>query len=333
MTVTGEPGLVSVVVASYNHAAYLPQRMESLLAQTYAPIEILVIDDRSPDNSVEVLQRYAGDPRVRLIVRETNGGWVTVSNQGVQMARGEYVIFANCDDACEPTMVERLVEGMRRSPTTGISFCRSLLVDERSRVIGDDYEIRESSFRTRCRADTVLTGVEMRQFLFESCVIPNLSAALIRRECFETVGLLSGAYRVVCDWDLFFRIFERYDASYIAEPLNWFRQHATTIRSSTKERVVYDEYLRLLLPQVHRVPMTALSRLRARVRVMSIWSLHLVSPQVGGLRDFPHHAALVLAHDPAALLLLPVALVRRVHQVIQTLLRGRPSPRAMAAVA
>jgi glycosyltransferase involved in cell wall biosynthesis len=319
------PGLVSIVVASYNHATYLPQRMESLLAQTYADIEIIVIDDRSPDNSVEVLQRYADHPKVQLVIRENNGGWVTVSNQGVQIARGEYVLFANCDDACEPTMVAELVAGMRRSPTVGISFCRSLLVDERSAVIGDDFRIREPAFRERCREDTVLTGAEMRRFLFESCVIPNLSAALIRRECFETAGLLSGEYRVVCDWDLFFRIFERYDASYIAAPLNWFRQHATTIRSSTKERIVYDEYLRLLLPQVHRVPMTVGARLRARLQVMAIWSLHLVAPRVSGLRDFPHHAALVLSLDPVSLLVLPVALLRRAAQVLRTIAGGHPA--------
>lgn len=333
MSDPGVPGLVTIVVASYNHAAYLPQRMESLLEQSYDRIEILVIDDRSPDDSVEILQRYAGDARVRLVVRETNGGWVAVSNQGVQMARGEYVLFANCDDACEPTMVERLVEGMRRSPTTGISFCRSLLVDERSRVMGDDFTIRESAFRERCRSDTVLTGVEMRRFLFDSCVIPNLSAALIRRECFETAGLLCADYRVVCDWDLFFRIFERYDASYIAAPLNWFRQHATTIRSSTKDRIVYDEYLRLLLAQVGRVPMTFAGRMRARGQVMSIWALHLVAPRIAGVRDFPHHAAIVAAHDPIALMTLPLALLRRCAQVLRALLGRPPSQLGAAATA
>ena len=91
---TPVPGLVSLVVASYNHARYLPRRMESLIAQTYPDLEILVIDDCSPDNSVEVLRRYADHPRVQLIEREQNGGWVAVSNQGLALARGELVLFA-----------------------------------------------------------------------------------------------------------------------------------------------------------------------------------------------------------------------------------------------
>lgn len=65
-----KPGLVSVVVASYNHAEFLVRRMESLIGQTYQDIEILVIDDCSPDNSVEVLRRYESHPKVKLVISE-----------------------------------------------------------------------------------------------------------------------------------------------------------------------------------------------------------------------------------------------------------------------
>jgi glycosyltransferase involved in cell wall biosynthesis len=320
---TPRPGLVSVIVASYNYARYLPRRMESLLAQTYDNIEIIVIDDRSPDNSVEVLRRYESDPRVRLVVREENGGWVTVSNQGVELANGEFVLFGNCDDDCDPRMIERLVAGIRNHPSAGISFCRSLLVDENGRSLGDDFSAREAAFRERCATDTLLSGAEMSRFLFESCVIPNLSAALFRRECFTTAGYLSPEYRVVCDWDLFFRVAQRYDVFYVAEPLNFFRQHATTIRSSTRDRVVYAEYLRLLLPQVHEVALTGRERWHARRQVMAIWMLHLIAPSFAGVRDFWYHLKLVLQYDPAALVMLVPAAFRRFGQVISRLVNGR----------
>ena len=103
------PGLVSVIVASYNHERFLQRRMDSLIAQTYQPLEILVIDDCSPDHSVDVLRRYEAHLKVRLIIRETNGGWAAVSNQGVDLTSGEFVLFANCDDDCDPRMIERLV--------------------------------------------------------------------------------------------------------------------------------------------------------------------------------------------------------------------------------
>lgn len=323
MSGTPIPGLVSIVVASYNHARFLDRRMESLLAQTYKDVEILVIDDRSPDHSVEVLQKYATHPKVRLILRQENGGWVAVSNQGIELAKGEFVIFANCDDACEPEMVERLHASLAATPSAGVAFCRSVLIDERGRELGDDYSIRESAFRYRCQSDTVLRGVEMLRFLMDSCVIPNLSAALIRRECFDAVGLLSAEYRVCCDWDLFLRIFSRYDACYISAPLNHFRQHETTIRSRTNARTLYDEYLRLLLPHVRRLQAGPIGRFRARRQIMSLWALHLVAPSPDGFRDFFHHLNIVRRLDPAALLSLPAALMRRVVEVAGKVVNGR----------
>ena len=104
------PDLVSIVVASYNHAAHLERRLESLISQTYHNIEILIIDDCSPDNSVEVLRQYEPHPKVKLVVRETNAGWVTVFNQGIEMSSGEFILFANCDDDCDPCLIENLVK-------------------------------------------------------------------------------------------------------------------------------------------------------------------------------------------------------------------------------
>ncbi len=304
-------GWVTAVVASYNHAGFLAQRMDTLLAQTYENLQILVIDDCSTDHSLEVLRRYQSHPNVTLIVREVNGGWAAVSNQGLEMAAGEFIIFANCDDACDPQMIQRLVDAMTGNPTAGITFCRSLLVDEHDTELGDDFAIREPSFRARCATDTLLTGSEMGRFLLHSCVIPNLSAALIRTACFSVVGNLSSSYRVCCDWDLYFRIVARYDVVYVAEALNRFRQHRTTIRSMTKDRVVYEEYFRLLLSQIQLLDLNFCERCHFRLHVMYLWAMHLLTPSLRGLRNFPYHLHRVVALDPlATLFLLPSLLIR-----------------------
>lgn len=316
MSIPVKPGLVSVVVASYNHAEFLGRRMESLTNQTYQDIEILVIDDCSSDNSIEVLRKYESHPKVKLVIRGNNGGWVTVSNQGVEMTSGEFVIFANCDDDCESGMIERLVAAMKIHPSAGIAFCRSLFVDENDQVIGNDYADRERSFRTRCSTDALLTGKIMSRFLMHSCVIPNLSAALFRRECFNTVGNLSSAYRVCCDWDLFFRIVERYDVAYIAEPLNRFRQHKNSIYNATKERVIYEEYIRLLLGQLRSIDLTRVERNRYRTRVMYLWAVHLMAPSLNGLRDFPYHLRQVFHWDPLSLIFLSLGLGLRFGEVL-----------------
>mgnify|MGYP001603780498 CR=1 FL=1 len=306
------PGLVSVVVASYNHAEYLSRRMDGLINQTYPNIEILVIDDCSPDHSVAVLRRYQSHPNVRLVLREKNGGWVTVSTQGVEMTFGEYVIFANCDDDCDPRMIERLVKSMEMNPGAGVAFCRSLMVDEQDQVMGDDFVIRERSFRQRCAADTLIPRREMSRYLLHSCIIPNLSAALIRRKCFDSVGALSHDYRACSDWDLFFRISDRFDCSYVAEPLNKFRQHKTTIRSATKGRVTHEEFFRLLLSQLKRIELNPLERCKFRYHVMYLWAVELIRPSISGAANFPYHFKQILSLDPASLFFLVPAIAGRI---------------------
>ena len=311
MSTTIEPGLVTVVVASYNHARYLKRRMDSLLAQTYRQLEILVIDDRSPDNSVEILRTYEADPRVKLIVREQNGGWVAVSNQGAELARGEFLLFGNCDDACDPRLVERLVDAMHKHPSAGIAFSRSVFTDENDRVIGDDFATRERDFRRLCQHDVLIPAARMSRFLLDSCAIPNLSAALFRNRCFADVGMLSPNYRVCSDWDLYFRIAASYDVAYVAEPLNQFRQHEATIRSVTKERVINDETLSLLLREIRALDLSFLERCKYRTHAMYIWALHIISPSWSGLRNFPYLARRVFTLDPPSLLFLLPGLAKR----------------------
>lgn len=308
---SGTRGLVSVIVASYNHASYLRRRMDGLIKQTYPNIEIIVIDDRSPDNSVEILREYERHPKVRLIVREQNGGWVTVSNQGVSLANGEYIIFANCDDDCEPRMIERLVDALQKHPSAGVSFCRSLMVDADSHVMGDDFAVREPEFRERCATDTLIPRDEMRRFLMHSCVIPNLSAALMRRTVFEQAGALSHDYRACSDWELFFRQVDHCDFAYVAEPLNHFRQHKATIRSATKGRITYDEFFRVLLGQIRFPGFSWLERSNFRLHVMYLWAIELLRPAASGWVNFPHHLGLIATLDWKSLLFLPLAILKR----------------------
>lgn len=317
----GVPGLVSVIVASYNHAEYLARRMDSLIGQTYDPMEILVIDDGSTDGSVSVLERYKAHPKVRLIIRERNGGWVAVSRQGIDTAAGEFILFAQCDDDCRPDLIERLVAAMRRYPSAGITFCRSLLVDEHGRTLGDDFIVREPAFRHRCVTDTLLNKDEMGRFLLHSCVIPNISAALIRRECFTSLGYLSAEYRACNDWEFFFRVVTRYDVGYVSEPLNLFRQHATTIRSMMNGRATYEEFFRLLLGQILRLDLSLFERCRYRTHIMYLWAMHLLSPSQKGFRNFPFHLKQVLSLDPAALLFLLPGLFLRGARVLGKFLR------------
>lgn len=316
-------GLVTVVVTSYNHSEFLIRRMESLLKQTYENIQILVIDDCSTENNVEILRQYEANPKVRMVLHNQNMGLVPAMNQGIELSSGEFVLIAQCDDDCDPSMIERLVGALNTHPSAGIAFCRSQLIDENDRALGDDFSIRERSFRIRCHEDTLLSGAEMNRFLLYSCVIPNMSALLMRRDCIAAVGSLSTTFAVCVDWDLFFRVAERYDVAYVAEPLNRFRQHKNTIRSVTKDRVTYEEYFRLLLGHIRHLELTLVERCRFRTRMMYLWAVHLISPSWSGLKNFPYHASLVYRYDAPALFFLLPGLALRGIQVLAKLVFGR----------
>lgn len=299
-----QAGLVSVVVPSYNHAEFLAKRMDSLLRQTYGNLEILVIDDCSTQDNVAILRAYEQHSQVRLLLHQKNTGLVPVMNQGIEQTVGEFILFAQCDDDCEPEMIERLVRSLREHPSAGIAFCRSLMIDASDDVLGDDFTFRERAFRIRCATDTLLKGEEMARFLFHSCVIPNMSALLIRRDCFDTVGLLAVDYAVCVDWEFFFRVSTRYDTCYVAQPLNKFRQHAATVRSTAKGLVTYEEFFKVLLTNIRSSSwhLSFSERCRFRTRVMYLWSHHLVTQPWAGIRNIRSHLACILRLDPLALL-------------------------------
>jgi glycosyltransferase involved in cell wall biosynthesis len=114
--------LVSIVVISHNYERFLAEALESALAQTYSNCEVIVIDDGSTDDSVEVAQRYAD--RARLIA-QTNAGVERAGNRAAREAKGDYLVRLDADDVLEPTYVEELLRALRRSPDAAYAYCRA----------------------------------------------------------------------------------------------------------------------------------------------------------------------------------------------------------------
>ena len=310
------PGLVTAIVASYNHSKFLPDRMSTLLSQTYPKLDILVIDDFSPDNSLEVLRSFEPNPKLKIIAKQKNSGWASVSNEGLHLSRGEFILFANCDDSCDAEMISSLVSALNTNPTAGLAFCKSSMIDENNFVLGDDFEVREKLFQKRCHENTLLSGSEITRFLFKSCVIPNLSAALFRREVLNEIGGFSEAYKVCCDWDIFFRIAERYDVAYVSLPLNQFRQHSKTVRSATKSKVVFEEYFRLLLGRIRITPLSFYDAIACRIEVAHIWAVNLIPPSNGLIKNIPYHLHCIFKNDPLTLALVPFAVFKRIINLV-----------------
>lgn len=119
----GRRPLVTAVVPAYRSAAFIQRTLDSLAAQTWENLEILVGDDASPDETAEVLRAFAArHANVRLVLRTRNLGWIGNTNDLMAQARGEFLFFMPHDDWIEPTYVERLTEALLAAPAASLAL-------------------------------------------------------------------------------------------------------------------------------------------------------------------------------------------------------------------
>ena len=212
---------VSVVVTCYKYGRFVAEAVDSLLGQTFSALEIIVIDDASPDNSADVLRaRYADNPRVRLVLHPTNMGHIRSYNEGLSMARGEFMGVLAADDFClRSDAVARQVAIFDAQPRVGFVYSAYAMVDEHSRPF--------RSFEP-WPADYVRDGFdEFRELLFRNYV-PH-SGTLVRRSCHDELGLYDTALPHAGDWDMWLRVASRFDVGYVAQPLYAYRVHGSNM--------------------------------------------------------------------------------------------------------
>jgi glycosyltransferase involved in cell wall biosynthesis len=234
MVITPKPK-VSVIVPNYNHARFLPQRLDSVLGQTFQDFELILLDDCSTDDSRSILSKYADDPRVRIEFNEKNSGspfkqW----NKGVRLARGEYVWIAESDDYADERLLERLVAVLDADPTVMFAYCRSWRVteDDQKNGFGDWY--LDYLDPQRWTADFIADGAEeCRNYFVYSNPVPNASAVVFRRACYERVGGPDETLRLCGDWKLWAAMALQGRIAYLGEPLNYHRSHDASVRSKS----------------------------------------------------------------------------------------------------
>ncbi|RPD46902.1 glycosyltransferase [Hymenobacter sediminis] len=228
------PPLVSVIIPNYNHAKYLPERIKSVLQQTLTDIEVLILDDCSPDNSRDVIDAYmAQDTRICTHYNEQNSGSTFKQwNKGLAQVNGQYIWIAESDDYAKPTFLEELVKRLDADPEVGLAYCMSISVDENSSPIGNHYDYYKEVDATLWAHDFVKPGIELvRQYMPLRCIIPNASAVLIRRSVIERIGPADETMRLSGDWAYWSKILASSKVAFVAEPLNYFRQHSNNVRS------------------------------------------------------------------------------------------------------
>ncbi|HVS53446.1 MAG TPA: glycosyltransferase [Opitutaceae bacterium] len=218
MSRTDPPPKVSVLLPTYNYARFLPEAIESVLAQDFTDFELLISDDASRDDSAAVIRRFAArDPRIRVRIYSENIGMVANWNACLRQARGDYIKFIFGDDCfMRPDALGRMVAQLDATPEAVLVASARTILDAHSRVVTIWNDWRAPGFHR---------GAEViRRCLREDRnLIGEPSAVLFRRAAAQRG--FDPQFRQVVDLDMWLHLLRGGDFVYLAEPLCAFRQH------------------------------------------------------------------------------------------------------------
>ena len=241
--------LVSVIVPNYNHADYLDERISTIVNQTYQNIEVLLMDDCSPDESRSVLEKWAAkDDRLEVLFNEKNSGspfaqWA----RGSAWAKGKYLWIAESDDACALDMLALHVDALERNEKAVMAYSHSHLVDEEGGFLRDFKEDYGFIFgdASRWKSDFTVDGkVEVARSIIFSNTVPNASGVLFRKSVFDQVGAPETSWRLNGDWLFYARLLQHGELQFFATARNYFRFHERTQRSrAIASYTAFDEIL------------------------------------------------------------------------------------------
>jgi len=205
---------ISVIIPTYNYGRFLREAIDSALAQTYPPLEIIVIDDGSTDDTPQVLAAY-GD-RIRTI-RQNNEGVGAARNAGIAAARGEYIAFLDSDDIWMTQKLEREIALFEADPALGMVHCGAESFDHAGK-----------------KPSVLLSGMEgwvapeLLRLDREVITAPG-SGTLFPKRVAEEVGGFDPRLQPSEDWDFCYRVAVRYRVGFVPEVLVQYRLHGDGI--------------------------------------------------------------------------------------------------------
>lgn len=237
--------LVSVLIVNYNYERYLPEAIESALAQTYQKLEIVICDDGSKDNSRDVISRYAArDSRVRTIFKE-NAAVAAALNDAYRASTGDIITMLDADDMFRPQKLERVVERLSAGVRVGMVMDTLTKVDSKGQEIG------------RIPAFGALDAGELRDSILNSAgtfsAAPTSGLAM-RRECAERVFPIPEAeFRTEADAYMRTVAALHYAVDVIDEPLTLYRVHSSNVTASKTVDVKWCERALNTASRIHAV--------------------------------------------------------------------------------
>ena len=210
---------ISVILTSYNYGHYIKDAINSVLAQTYTDFELIIIDDASTDNSVELIKDFQ-DKRTKLIINEKNLGLKKSIQKALSFASGEWIAFLESDDLWDETTLQKRFEIAEKYPKVGIIFNNVEEFGDKNWILAvkNNFERNRKALNKKTFPKNIFYDLNIHN------LIMTFSSVMIRREKFENLNFET-PIDALLDWWLYIHIAYDTDAFYIKEKLTKWRQH------------------------------------------------------------------------------------------------------------
>ena len=230
----------SVILPCFNGARWISRVVESILAQTYKHFELVIIDDGSTDNSQEIIASYLRDERIRYIFQKNRGFSATI-NRGIAESSGCLIGFIGQDDLWMPNKLEFQVKYFSKHKDVALVCSDYYTIDSEDRIIG--------------MVNPKVPAFPSKQELIKQLFLNNFigfETVLVKRKCFDVVGLFDERMIAFSDHDMWLRIAGRFDIAYLDLFLVRKREHELQLSKAT-DIVLKDEFL-LVMKATDRYP-------------------------------------------------------------------------------
>lgn len=226
--------MITVVIPSFNRATTLGAAIEGVLAQTWRPLEVIVVDDGSTDNTPLVVERFGRDVRY---IRQENAGAAAARNRGVKEASGGYIALQDSDDLCEPDRIKRQVEFIKRHNDVGLVACAAWHMGPDGRRIGlrktgmlEPELNRQGELLGKKDGDGIIFTPAVIRLLAQSAFF-NPVTALFRKDVFQQLGGYDPSLHPCEDYELMLRMAQHCGFGYISTPLYSVRRGGKGVHS------------------------------------------------------------------------------------------------------
>lgn len=205
--------LFSVLMANYNDSQYIDNAIESVKKQTFSNWEIIIVDDASPDNSIDVYKKYESDPRIHIFYNDNNYGCGYTKHRLAELANGDICGFVDADDALTPEALEIMTDAHINNPDASLIYSYYYACDKKLNVL--------YTSTNQCQIPDGLSFLEYRNGSVSHF-------ATFKREFYNRTTGINKDLKIAEDMDLYYKLEEVGSLIHIPKPLYYYRMGNTT---------------------------------------------------------------------------------------------------------